>query len=295
VPAAATKELDEKLDAVTKALEARNATLAAKEFIGARHAYLEALVDDFVSALALTRPAGFTEEDWTAFKHDFEQKAEAVRAAGRTDVDRAIARLDTLSRAFLAGVLAKLEGELSTLELDVAAVTDTTKRTAAETAVKDARTAVTAAVQAVRGDLEAARKAYETAAEKFDAAAKLVDKPKKLGEQVEDTGVERAAAAPTPAKGGEKVVGREPAGRAALATRIVQLERTKLAGDIVLEVLSFLVTVGMGAIVLKVFDVSWAGPEAKLNAAFWGLGLHQVSGAAFDAASLRAKLSQMGL
>lgn len=252
------------------------------------------LVTDFETLLAsATLPAGFSAEEWRALKEEAGPRAIEAREQAATDPDKALATYRLAFVGYLRAAATKLhhEGQQCRQRIEGKNYNDSAAK-AADLAKVDA--VIKAAKQALdhldKTEVSAACDQYRVAVAAFQALT-----PEMKGEAIGRLMSGGSAAARTllPVATGVlagwlpeiPVFGQAPAVPTHLPRALMtlaQLQSTRWLLDKVLWLLLLAIAVATGLQLLWANDPTWGGWTACLTALLWGLGLHQVSGSAFE-------------
>jgi hypothetical protein len=261
---------------------------ARTSFDKARAEYARLLADDLRASLENeAAPLGFDNATWNALKADLSARIAEVSRAD--SADRATAAYKDAYRHYLQTLADALQGEVERRLKQVRAAvdklgeTDVVRHT--ETLGANLRRLDSVARLISAGELSAAAGEYKLA--KDSLAQTISEVWGTSGKMMSALGAAKMAA-------DARAAGSIPAAAGELPTRAVPTRQSRarpLAADltkrlrrydviVTLCVLVLAVTLGLSTLWVK--NPTWGGWDDALAAALWGLGLHQVAGAAFE-------------
>jgi hypothetical protein len=288
-------EVEKRIREARGLAEAGDHGRARARFDEARGLYARVLARDLAARVRGEVPAGVAPDDWRTLQAQVAQDLDKVEAAA--DPEAANAAYGAAFASYLRVLLGAMQRQAEQGALRVGARPDLED---------DEKDRLAARFEAIRDQAAEAtrrlalRQWTEAAADYRGAAQALAALEKELARKGEQMGVLSrifAAASATqgtipPAAGradAEPVAGRPVRPRASAA----ELTRRLGIGDLLSNLVILLVAVLLGLQLLWVTNPVWGGGADYLIALLWGLGLHQVSGSAFEGvAGLRDRIAR---
>jgi hypothetical protein len=280
-----TQEVEPDLKAAEEHVEAARMPEARAALQKARGRYARVLATDLTATLATTpQPVTATPGAWKSWKDRVREKLDQAR--NEPDPERAITAYQAAAVLFLAEIARFWLPEVEQLSL----------RVQADPKLKpEQKTEQTTLLREVAGHLRnaAARaEALETGAAATEYAA-AQEKLAPLLRDLKNQGIQMNASGDPepelPGAPGQIPAGMEanpilllPAFSAHRRPSVGEISRRLFWSDFWFTAAILLIAVFLGLKLLWMDDLTWGDPNDHLVAVLWGLGMHQVSGAAFE-------------
>jgi methylmalonyl-CoA mutase cobalamin-binding subunit len=263
---------------------------AQSKFDGARGVYAHVLAEELENRLASDpTPPGISQADWDKVVVSVSQHMAEARQA--TDPDQAIASYQAGYTIYLRKLIEALrerarnavarvgaigpitEDDKKLYQQRLGAIVQTLDSAIQKLQVRQLRNAAT--------DYAAAKKEMEDIATKVKQAAPGSQMSTVPNDAIAD--VQAGGTIPVPAR--ELPVEQMTERSAWIKNTVRELTNSMKRRDLIFTVVILLISVVLGLKLLWADDPTWGGWNAYLTAVLWGLGLHQVSGTAFEGAA----------
>ena len=289
-----SQEVDPEIRKVEELLKSENVDDARTAYETARLAFVRILSVELESSLPANTPTGFDEAGWQALKAEV---LNALTESGNaTDPDKAKELYLNAYSQYLKGLTSKLQGILKARQESVEQNSSTSPAdkakfqlllTGASTSLTTALSKIDAAdVRGAAQDYEAARKALVDVDKELEKAGGT------MAATVESAAEVTAAVSPGSVPGPLNLPFLGAFINRTRTTTVREITRKLGLLDLLFTAIILLIAVFMGLKLLWLDNPTWGGWDAYLSAVLWGLGLHQVSGAAFEGLQgLAAKFS----
>lgn len=272
-----------KVEALLKADQLRDARTA---YESARLAFVRILGDELTLSLpaATTTPLGFTDPEWQQFRQEVLDLLS--QSANASDPDEATRLYLTAYSQYLRGLISKLQATVKARQelIDQSASISPIDKAKHKQSLGDAAVKLVNALPKIdAGEMQGAAQDYEA------ARAVLVQVDKELSAiggtmstATGDTAVTTAAASPGMVPGPLTLPFLDAFATRGRTTTVREITRKLGLLDFAFTLVVLLIAVFLGLKLLWIDNATWGGWDAYLSAVLWGLGLHQVSGTAFE-------------
>ena len=289
-----SQEVDPELGKIKDLLEADQLEEARTAYEKARLAFVRILSDELTSSLPETAPQGFNAAEWQQLKQDVLNLL--TQSAKATDPDEAKKTYLNAYAQYLRGLILKLQAALKAsqerVDLNTSISPDDKKKH--KESLTQASTKLTTALakidsedmQGAAQDYEAARTILTQVDTELDQAGGTLSLPGSEAVEAAPAAIPATIPGPLTLPFLGAFINRSR------ATTVTEVTRKLGLLDLVFTAIILLIAVFLGLKLLWTDNATWGGWDAYLSAVLWGLGLHQVSGAAFEGLQgLAAKLS----
>jgi hypothetical protein len=284
VKARLTNEVEPRINSVEALLRTdeklKEANAAYSE---ARLAYVRILCEEIRTSLPEKPPLGFDATEWQTLKQEVTSDSSAAEKA--TDPDEAMKSYLSIYSRYVRELAWKLQKRIENAQELIAKNASISPEDKAK--YKGMLDGVDAALRQAlakvdSGDVRGAAADYELGRKTFvevDADLKAVGGV--LAASVDEAApAEAASAGSVPGPFSLPFLG--AFAKTTKTPTLLEVTRQLGWGDLIFTVIILLIAVFMGLQLLWVGNPTWGGWDAYLSAVLWGLGLHQVSGAAFE-------------
>jgi hypothetical protein len=280
-------EVLDEIEAAEQKAKSTDLVEAVSLFDKARRVYASLLAAELASKVASDpRPEEIPEGEWAGVVQGVTNSTDEARRA--TDPERAIDAYQTAYSVYLRPLVEALhkravEG-IPIVEGIGAIPAD--KREGFKKDLRELDRLLDGAKQKLRlMHVSDAAKDYDEARKKMDGivnGVKTIAPGTKMSQAREDKVTEAHPAVVIPVRAGELRTEQAAERAARIKNQISDLLAKMKRHDKIFALGILIISVLLGLKLLWVDDPTWGGAKAYLTAVLWGLGLHQVSGAAFD-------------